>query len=575
MTPPETLLSLRHSTSHVMAQAVQELFPETKLTIGPPIENGFYYDFDSPHRFVPEDLQKIEARMRQIAEKNHPFICHWKNKAEAGEFLKKRGEPYKLEILDGIADAKVSFYQHDSFIDLCEGPHVDSTERIRHFKLLKVAGSYWRGDEKKKMLQRIYGTVWPSKEELENHLHRLEEANRRDHRKLSKELDLFSIHEEVGAGLIHWHPRGAVVRRIIERSWEDLHAARGYQIVYTPHIASEEIYKTSGHLEAFSENMYSPMEIEERPFRVKPMNCPNHIMIYKTRLRSYREFPIRFAELGAVYRRERAGVLHGLLRVRGFTIDDAHIFTAPEQIEIEVRSAFLLAREFLAQFGFEELAITLSTRPEKFVGDAALWEKAEAALRNVLEKEKVPFVLDEGGGAFYGPKISVEIKDALGRNWQCSTIQLDFNLPERFHLEYVSKDGSRQSPTLIHRALMGAVERFFGILVEHYGGAFPVWLAPVQVMIVAVSEKHEAAARAVLEKLLENGLRAQMPDSSETLSARIRESALMKIPYTLVLGDREVKGNGVALRRLGSKETRDMSLKDFLAQILLEVKNKI
>ncbi|MBI4346787.1 MAG: threonine--tRNA ligase, partial [Elusimicrobia bacterium] len=489
---PEGLAALRHSCTHVMAQAVQELFPGTKITIGPAIEEGFYYDFDSEHRFTDEDLPKIEKRMRQIAEGNHAFRGEVVSPDASKAYWQKRGEPYKVEILEGLEGQTVTHYTHDTFTDLCRGGHVENTRSIRHFRLLSVAGAYWRGDERNKMLQRIYGTAFPSKDQLDAHLKRLEEAKRRDHRKLGAELDLFSIHEEVGGGLISWHPKGAVLRFQIETYLRGLLDADGYQFVYTPHVASEKLYARSGHLENYADLMYGPMEIEGNPFRAKPMNCPNHIMIYKTRLHSYRELPLRLAEFGTVYRFEKSGVLHGLLRVRGFTQDDAHIFCRMDQIGPEITKLLRLAKRVYQDFGFPEIKSFLSTQPPKSAGVPELWAQAETMLKAALDSEGFRYEVDPGGGAFYGPKIDLKIKDAIGREWQLCTIQLDFTLPRKFDAKYRNDKSGEDFVVMIHRAILGSFERFLGVLIEHYAGHFPLWLAPVQVKVLTVATEVEA-----------------------------------------------------------------------------------
>ncbi|MEW6557877.1 MAG: threonine--tRNA ligase [Elusimicrobiota bacterium] len=557
---------LRHSTSHVMAQAVLELFPDTKLAIGPAIEDGFYYDFDTPQPFNPSDLEKIENRMKEIVNGNHEFVRTEMSKKEALDFFTKRNEPYKIELINEIPDENVSLYQHDTFIDLCRGPHLENTKDIKHFKLLSIAGAYWRGSEKNKMLQRIYGTAFLTQKELTEYLQKLEEAKKRDHRILGKTLNLFSIHEEVGAGLIHWHPKGAIIRKIIEDYWTEKHQKAGYQIVYTPHIASEEIYKTSGHLEKYSDLMYSSMEIEGNPFRVKPMNCPNHIMIYKTQLHSYRELPLRIAELGTVYRFEKSGVLHGLMRVRGFTIDDAHIFCTKDDVEKEIISVFNFTIGFLKQFGFENYNITLSTRPEQYVGELEKWDLATESLKKLLEKTGYEYQLDDGGGAFYGPKISVEIKDILGRLWQCSTIQFDFNLPERFNVTFRNAEGKDEQVVMIHRAIFGSLERFFGVLIEHYGGAFPFWLSPVQIRILPITDNQQKYAEEVKAKL--DNFRVEIDSRNEKLNYKIREAQIEKIPYLIILGKKEQESKKIAVRLYGENSTTTKDIKKFLEEIL-------
>lgn len=561
----ENLEILRHSAAHVMASAVKELFKDVKIAIGPAIEDGFYYDFDYEKNFVPEDLEKIELKMKEIIARNSTFIKKEISKKDAISIFKN--EPYKLEILNDIQEDKVTLYQNGDFVDLCRGPHLNSTGEIKAFKLLSIAGAYWRGDEKNRMLQRIYGTAFSTEEKLKEHLFKLEEAKKRDHRKLGKELDLFSIHEKIGGGLIHWHPKGAIIKRIIENIWCDEHLKNGYEIVSTPHIASEEIYKTSGHLENYSDLMYSPMDIEGRPFRVKPMNCPGHIMIYKTRIHSYREFPIRLAELGAVYRYEKSGVLHGLLRVRGFTIDDAHIFCRPDQMENEVINVFRFAVSLLKIFGFNEIEIYIATKPEKAIGSSEDWEKATNALKQAVSKMNLQYHLDEGGGAFYGPKIDLKVKDTLGKLWQCTTIQFDFNLPARFDVNYVGEDGKSQKPYMIHRALLGSLERFIGVLIEHYGGAFPMWLSPVQIELMTITDAEIEYAREVAGKLKQNNIRVRINDANEKIGYKIREAQLQKVPYMLIIGKKEAEAKLVSVRKRGKGDIGPMSLDDFLKLI--------
>jgi threonyl-tRNA synthetase len=573
---PESLDHLRHSCAHVMAQAVKRLYPNTKLAIGPPIEDGFYYDMDPERPFTPEDLEKIEAEMKKVVEADYPCTREDCTRAAAIERCAREKQDYKVEMLNEWTDERVSFYSQGDFTDLCRGPHIPSTGRIPAFKLLRVTGAYWRGDEKNKMLQRLYGTAWWSKEDQEKYLARIEEARKRDHRKLGKELDLFSVHEEIGGGLIHWHPRGAMIRHLIEDEWTREHIRRGYQMAVTPHIASEELYRISGHLQNYTDLMYGAMLIEDRPFRVKPMNCPGHIMIYKTRLHSYRELPLRLAELGTVYRFEKSGVLHGLMRVRGFTIDDAHIFVTPERVEQEIVDVFYFAVEWLAKFGFKDLTIYLSTRPEKSVGAKEDWEKTEKALRSALEKAGVKFQVDEGGGAFYGPKIDVKVRDSLGREWQCSTIQFDFNLPspQRFDLAYIAEDGNRRQPFMVHRALMGSLERFFGVLIEHYGGAFPAWLAPTQATVIPIADAHIPYAEEIGEHLRNAGFRADVDARNERTGHKIREATLLKTPYMLVAGDRELAAKQVAVRERSGKDLGTMDLERFEALLRDEVRHR-
>ena len=491
---PEGLEILRHTTSHLMAQAVKELYPEVRITIGPAIAEGFYYDFDYSRPFTPEDLAKIEEKMRALAKEDIPIVRMEMSKGDAIRLFDKMGENYKVEIIRELPEEAVSLYQQGNFTDLCRGPHLPSTAGVRSFKLLSTAGAYWRGDEKNKMLQRIYGTAFPTEAGLDTYLNKLEEIKKRDHRKLGKELDLFSIQDEIGAGLILWHPKGALIRKTIEDFWREEHLRHDYDLLYTPHVAKLDLWKTSGHTEFYQANMYSPIEIEGQDFQLKPMNCPFHIMIYKTKIHSYRDLPIRWAELGTVYRYERSGVLHGLLRVRGFTQDDAHIFCRPDQLEKEITSILDFTVDILKTFGFDRYDIYLSTRPEKFVGSTEHWEKATTALSKALEMKGLSYQIDPGEGVFYGPKIDIKIKDVLDRAWQCTTIQVDFNLPERFSLSYVGEDGVPHQPIMIHRALMGSLERFFGILVEHYAGAFRLWLSPVQVRVLPITEKQNEYA---------------------------------------------------------------------------------
>ncbi|MFH1996403.1 MAG: threonine--tRNA ligase, partial [Candidatus Omnitrophota bacterium] len=497
------LETLRHSTSHVLAAAVKELYKDVKLGIGPAIEDGFYYDFERGEAFAPDDLAKIEQKMRSIIAKDYAFERSTMKTEDAARFFSEAGEKYKVELLKDIPDETVSLYTSGDFTDLCRGPHIDSTGAIKAFKLLSIAGAYWRGDEKNPMLQRIYGTVFNTAKELDEYLSLVEEAKKRDHRKLGKELGLFSFQEEWGPGLSFWHPKGAMVRKVIEDFWRDQHMKNGYSFVYTPHIGREELWQKSGHRDFYSEYMYSPMDVEKDKYLIKPMNCPGHILIYKSQTRSYRDLPIRFAELGTVYRYEKSGVLHGLMRVRGFTQDDAHIFCTPETLEEEIVGTLDLAFGILGSFGFTEYDMYVSTMPEKHVGDLSLWETSTEALKSALKKKNVRFEIDPGEGVFYGPKIDLKIKDALGRSWQCSTIQVDFNLPDRFEIEYAANDGSMRRPIMIHRALFGSLERFLGVLIEHYAGMFPVWLAPTQAVVIPVSGKALEYAFSVKKKLEE------------------------------------------------------------------------
>ena len=568
------LEKLRHSTAHVMAQAVKRLYPETLVTIGPAIENGFYYDFDREEPFKPEDLQKIENLMHEIVKENFPVVRSELNKEEALKFFEGKGEKYKKELITEIEDEEVSIYTQGEFADLCRGPHVGSTGDIKSFKLLSVAGSYWRGDENNKMLQRIYGTAFYSRKDLGEYLDRLEEAKKRDHRKLGKELDLFHVDEEIGSGLILWHPKGALVRTIIEDFWRKEHYKNGYQILYSPHIARAHLWETSEHLNFYKENMYSPMDIDGTDYIVKPMNCPFHIKIYNSRLRSYRELPFRWAELGTVYRYEKTGVLHGLLRVRGFTQDDAHIFCRPDQLPEEIFKALDFTIFILRSFGFEEYQIYLSTKPDKFVGSEESWEKATTALKGALDKSGMAYEIDAGEGVFYGPKIDVKIKDSLGRAWQCSTIQVDFNLPERFKISYIGEDGQPHQPIMIHRALMGSLERFFGCLIEHFAGAFPTWLAPVQVRILTITDNHIKYAEEISEFLKKDGIRVELDSRNEKVGFKIREAQTSKIPYMLIIGDKEIKDKAVAVRKRKEKKTETMDSEDFLSKLNEEIISK-
>ncbi|MHC4606523.1 MAG: threonine--tRNA ligase [Planctomycetota bacterium] len=573
---PDGLWVLRHSASHVMAGAIKRIYgaKNVKLAIGPPVEDGFYYDIDATARVTDEDLAGIEAEMEKILAEDCPFERTEVPHDEALRRAKEEGEDYKVEMLStDITDPKVSFYTDGDFTDLCEGPHVTSTGRIGAVKLLKVTGAYWRGDEKKKMLTRIYGTAFHTPEALAEHLKWMEEAKKRDHRRLGKDLDLFSIHPEVGGGLIHWHPKGAILCDIIEDLWKREHRKRGYELVSTPHIASEQIYHISGHLEAYSDLMYGALDVEGRPFRVKPMNCPGHIMIYKTRLHSYRELPIRYAEMGTCYRFEKGGVLHGLMRVRGFTIDDAHIFATPEGMEDEVINVFRFALDLLRMFGFEEFQVYLSTKPDKYVGPDEDWARAEASLESALKRENVAYELDPGGGAFYGPKIDIKVRDCLKRLWQFTTVQFDFNEPERFDITYVAEDSARKRPYMIHRALLGSLERFIGVLIEHYGGAFPLWLSPEQVRVISVTEKEEEYARKVRERLLEEGFRCEIDLANERVSYKIRGAQLQKVPYMAVVGKREAGAGTVSVRERKEGDLGAVSLEEFVDRLRQEVRH--
>ncbi|MFQ6002828.1 MAG: threonine--tRNA ligase [Candidatus Zixiibacteriota bacterium] len=563
-----------HSTSHVMAQAVQSLFPEAKLAIGPSIEGGFYYDFDKKEPFTPDDLEKIEKKMKQIINEDHPFKRIELSKESATQLFSKREEKYKLELISEIPGDKVTLYQHNNFMDLCRGPHLPSTGRIKAFKLVNIAGAYWRGKERNPMLQRIYGISYPDPKQLEEQLKRIEEMKKRDHRRLGKELDLFGIYPESGAGLVVWHPKGALIRRIIEEFWIKEHYQNGYELVYSPHIARLKLWERSGHTDFYQENMYAPMKIEEEEYEIKPMNCPYHILVYKSRIRSYRELPLRWAELGTVYRYERSGVLHGLLRVRGFTQDDAHIFCRPDQLEDEVSKLLHFTFYMLKSFGFDQYDIYLSTRPEKAIGETEEWDKATTALRISLEKRRLDFEVDEGGGAFYGPKIDIKIKDLLGRPWQCTTIQFDFNLAHRFDLAFVGQDGKEHRPFLIHRALLGSLERFFGVMIEHYAGAFPLWLSPVQIRILPITDEQTPYSAEIEDRLQKEGFRTELDDRSEKINYKIREAEKEKIPYMFIVGKKEVQNKSVSVRKHKQGDLGQFDLDEIIAKLKEEVKNK-
>lgn len=567
-----------HSTSHLMASAVKKLFPKAKLAIGPAIKDGFYYDFDVEEPFVPEDLDRIEDMMRKIAEADLPFLRSELSKSDAIKIFSDLNENYKIEILDEIEDDKVSLYRHDDFIDLCRGPHLVSTGRIKAFKLLTIAGAYWRGDEKNRMLQRIYGISFENQDDLDSYLFKLEEAQKRDHRKLGKELDLFSLHEqEAGPGLVFWHPKGATVRRIIEDFWKDEHVKRGYQIVITPHIAKSDLWNTSGHYSFFRENMFT-LDVEDQEYVLKPMNCPGHILIYQTKMRSYRDLPIRYAELGTVYRYERSGTLLGMLRVRGFTQDDAHIFCTPEQAPDEILATIDLADYMLKTFGYKDYEVNLSVRDpqhkEHYLGDDEMWEKAESALINAMKSKGLSYTRMEGEAVFYGPKIDIKLLDAIGRAWQGPTIQFDFNEPSRFNVEYIGPDGQPHQVIMIHRVVLGAMERFFGGLIEHYAGAFPVWLSPIQARIMPVTNGLNDYANYVKDELAKYGIRVEADLRSEKLGFKIREAQLEKIPYMLIVGNREKDSNTVSVRIRGGEELGAMQIEAIINRIITEVSQK-
>ena len=561
---------MRHSAAHVMADAVLQLFPEAKFAIGPPTADGFYYDFEVARPFTPEDLERIEELMRDTIRADAPFVREELGRDDANRRF--ADQPFKKEIIADLPDeTTLSIYRHGDFADLCQGPHVGRTGEIAAVKLLNVAGAYWRGDETRPMLQRIYGTAFESPAALDAHLERLAEAERRDHRTLGRQLNLFTVHDEIGPGLIVWHPKGGIVRSLIEDYWRDIHYRQGYSIVYSPHIGRARLWQTSGHLDFYRDSMYAPMEIDEQEYFLKPMNCPFHIQIYRSALRSYRELPLRIAELGTVYRYERSGVLHGLMRVRGFTQDDAHIFCLPDQVAGEVGSVLDLTFEMMAAFGFDDYDIMLSTRPDKFVGEPAMWEHATESLRQALVSRELSYDIDEGGGAFYGPKIDIKITDALGRAWQCTTVQFDFNLPERFDLVFQDDQGNRARPYMVHRAILGSLERFFGVLVEHYAGAFPLWLAPVQAVVIPIADRHIEYAEQVAQQLRDAGFRAEVDDRSERMNLKIRQAQLQKIPYMLVVGDREADAGAAAVRTREGENRGALALGEVVGMLKAEM----
>ncbi len=561
-----------HSTAHLMAQAVKQLWPDVQVTIGPAIEQGFYYDFDRDEPFSDEDLAKIEERMKELSSEDLPYSRRELSKAEAVRIFSEMNELYKIEILEDIPDDQViSTYTQGDFIDLCRGPHIPSTGKIKSVKLLKSSGAYWRGDEKNKMLKRIYGISFPSNKELKQYLAFLEEAAKRDHRKLGKDLDLFSINDEVGPGLVLWHPDGAMIRHLIEAHWKDEHLKSGYKLIYTPHVGRSKLWETSGHLGFYSENMYAKMDVEGQDYYIKPMNCPFHLSIYNANHHSYRELPIRLAELGTVYRYERSGVLHGLMRVRGFTQDDAHIICTEEQVSDEVQKLIVFSLDMLKSFGFKDFMIYLSTKPDAAVGEDADWEMATNSLRDSLTKLNLDFDIDEGGGAFYGPKIDIKIKDAIGRAWQCTTIQFDFNLPERFEMQYIGADNQAHRPIMIHRAILGSVERFFATLLEYHGGNLPLWLAPTQMMILPITDAQLDYAKELQSKMLAQGLRCEIDSRSEKIGYKIRESEMKKIPYMCIIGKKEAEEGSLTLRRHTQGDLGAMSFDDAIQSIKNEL----
>jgi len=572
----DALDMLRHSASHLMAQAVLDLYPGTQVGIGPAVENGFYYDFQRPEPFTPQDLQAIEQKMRDLAKADLPILKVVMPKDEAVQLFQKLGQELKVQLIREKGGGEVSTYKQGDFVDFCLGPHVPSTGRIKHFKLLSVSGAYWKGDEKGLQLQRVYGTVFPSKKELDDYLTLLEEAKKRDHRKLGPELDLYSTSDELGGGLILWHPKGGRIRAAIEQHWRERHWAGGYEILYTPHIGRESLWKTSGHLEFYKDAMYSPMQIDEQNYYLRPMNCPFHIQVYKSRLRSYRDLPLRWAELGTVYRYERSGVLHGLLRVRGFTQDDAHLFCTPEQMETEILRVLDFSISILKDFGFTDYKVELSVRDpknlDKYAGSDEMWRQSEASLVKALEARSIYYKRMEGEAVFYGPKIDIKVKDALRRPWQCTTVQFDFNLPERFGINFVGEDNRQHRPFMVHRALLGSMERFLGVLIEHYGGAFPTWLAPVQARVLPVADRHHEYAARVVARLQGEGLRGEADTRNEKIGFKIREAEVQKIPYILVVGDKETAAGTVSVRLRGGQDRGVMPLADFVTTLATENK---
>jgi len=566
-----------HSSSHLMAHAVQEIFPEAKFGVGPAIDAGFYYDIDINTQLSEDHLKLIEDKMSELSKTDCIFEREELSKQDAIEFFKKKGDQYKIELLSEMDESKekISIYKEGVFTDLCRGPHLPNAGKIKYVKLLNISGSYWRGDEKNKQLQRIYGITFPKKKMLDDYLFMLEEAKKRDHRKLGKALDLFSVHEEAGAGLIYWHPKGARIRLEVEDFWRKAHLENGYELLYSPHMGKSWLWETSGHLDFYKDSMYAGMKVDDQDYYIKPMNCPFHIMIYKTHLRSYRDLPLRWAELGTVYRYEKSGVLHGLLRVRGFTQDDAHIFCTHDQIESEIIEVIRFAKFVLGSFGFTEMNFYLSTKPEKAVGEDDLWHKAEDSLRKALESEKLNYQVDEGGGAFYGPKIDIRIKDALQREWQLSTIQFDFNLPERFDLNYIGEDGKEHRPFMVHRALLGSIERFFGILIEHFGGEFPLWLAPTQIAIIPVSQNYIDFAKNVGSELKKGEIRFEIDERNEKIGYKIRDWEMKKVPYMLIVGEKEKESGLISVRKHKEGDKGSLALSEFIDKIASEIKNKI
>ncbi|MBH74646.1 MAG: threonine--tRNA ligase [Dehalococcoidia bacterium] len=561
---------LRHSVAHIMADAVLQRYPGTKLGVGPTIENGFYYDFQVDNPFTPDDLIEIEKSMQKIIDLDLAFESRAVPRSEAISLL--QDQPFKKEIVNDLdQEEEITFYRHGKFDDLCEGPHLQSTGQVPSFKLLSTAGAYWRGDEQRPMLQRIYGTAWESSDQLDSYLQNLEEAQKRDHRKLGRQLDLFSVQDETGPGLILWHPKGARIRTIIEDYMRQEHYSRGYELVYTPHVGKAKLWETSGHLDYYRELMYASMNIEGQEYFLKPMNCPFHIMVYETSKRSYRDLPIRLAELGTVYRYERTGVLHGLMRVRGFTQDDAHIFCRPDQIHEEIIKVLSFTFDLFKTFGFNEFDLMVSTRPKKFVGSVENWDLATESLKTAIEEFQIPYGIDEGGGAFYGPKIDIQIRDAIGRSWQCTTVQFDFNLPDRFDLSYVGSDGQTHRPYMVHRALLGSVERFFGVLLEHYAGSLPLWLAPTQVVIIPIADRHLEYVEKLANDLGKALIRTHIDQRNERMNLKIREAQAQKVPYMLIIGDKEIESNTVSIRQRDGAQLDPMPSEEFLSRVVAEI----
>ena len=571
---PEGMEVFWHSSAHIMAHAIKKLYPEAKFGFGPALEDRFFYDFDIEKSLTPDDLEKIEQKMREIVEQNSPFSRENLSKEEAVKLFKDRNEPYKVEHIEELEDS-TSIYKEGDFVDLCSGPHLPSSGMVKHFKLLAISGAYWKGDESNPMLQRIYGVSFPKKSQLDDFLHKLEEAKKRDHRRLGKELDLFSVNDECGAGLILWHPKGALIRKIMEDFWRDEHLKGGYELVFTPHIARLDLWGKSGHLDFFAENMYSPIEMDNLQYQLKPMNCPFHLLIYKNQGKSYRDLPIRWAELGMVYRYERSGVLHGLMRVRGFTQDDAHIFCRPDQLQEEIIRCLDFTILILNTFGFTNFDIYLSTRPENFVGEVDNWDRATEALKLALEKKGLDYQVDPGEGVFYGPKIDIKIKDVLDRAWQCTTIQADFNEPERFDITYRAQDGKDHRPIMIHRALMGSLERFFGTLIEHYAGAFPTWLAPIQAIVLPITDAQNDFAFSIENEFKARDIRVQVDDRNEKIGFKIREAELQKIPYMIIVGEKEAKSGQISVRKRKKGDIGQFEVKHFIEQILKEIVEKV